>query len=142
MRVWVRYNSIFDDGCVQIANALQVNMGLTKLNLEGNNIKDAGAEAIAAALEVNSRLFFLGLGSNQIEDTGGKALARALDNSTGLSILDLEGNSINDEGGVAIAGLCSHAHCRPIGSQITDICLVDVDDVCEQLLQLEIPILT
>ncbi|XP_011270680.1 hypothetical protein, variant [Capsaspora owczarzaki ATCC 30864] len=91
-----------------IAEALEVNTTLIKLNLLSGQIGDAGAKAIAEALKVNTTLTQLHLSTiqlfnNQIGDVGAQALAEALEVNTTLTQLDLHGNQIGEVGAQAIA---------------------------------------
>ena len=86
-----------------LANALEKNTTLERLDLYANNIGDEGAKALASALEKNTTLVLLELAKNNIGDEGAKALATALEKNRSLERLYLELNYIGDEGAKALA---------------------------------------
>ena len=63
-------NLIGDSGAMSIAQALEHNTALVKLDLWDNKIGDKGAVSLARALEKNTVLTTLDLGINKITDTG------------------------------------------------------------------------
>ena len=90
----------------ELANALEKNTTLTKLNLYNTvNYLISYREAIilANALEKNTTLTRLDLGLNNIGDKGASAIASALKKNTTLALLFLSGNNIGDEGVKALA---------------------------------------
>ena len=94
-------NLIGDSGAMSIAQALEHNTALVKLDLWDNKIGDKGAVSLARALEKNTVLTTLDLGINKITDTGATAIAAALQVNTVVTELKLEGNTGIDEGIVA-----------------------------------------
>jgi hypothetical protein len=101
--VYLRSNSIGDDGAKAIAEALKVNAVVTELGLSNNKIGAEGAQAIAEALKVNAVLTNLELRRNSIGDDGAKAIAEALKVNAVLTYLRLDNNNIGAEGAKAIA---------------------------------------
>ena len=70
-------NSIGDEGCIALADALAApSSALRTLYLERNAIGDRGTAALGTALDRNTALETLGLLGNEMTDTGRVALAR------------------------------------------------------------------
>lgn len=105
----LNYNSIGDEGCTSLANAMGrgVLPHLEVLNLSCNNIRAAGCTALATAGSSGGlrRLTNLLLSCNSIGDAGCTALAQALRSGAlpQLQELRLMGNCIADAGCTALA---------------------------------------
>ena len=95
-------NAIGAAGAVGLAEVLKSNTTLTVLNLSYSGIGGAGAAGLAEALKSNTTLTVLNLSYNGIGDAGTAGLAEALKSNTTLTVLNLSYNSI---GGAGAAGL-------------------------------------
>ncbi|KAK3836714.1 MAG: hypothetical protein J3R72DRAFT_202049 [Linnemannia gamsii] len=101
--LYLRGNSIGDNGAVALSEALKTNSTLTTLSLYGNSIGDNGAVALSEALTINSTLTTLNLSDNWIEEDGAVALSEALKTNSTLTTLNLKGNFIREKGAVALS---------------------------------------
>ncbi|KXS10840.1 RNI-like protein [Gonapodya prolifera JEL478] len=90
MQVFFTDNRIGDDGAQVVADALKINMTLTKLLLRWNHIGVDGARAVADTLKVNTTLTQLILSDNGIGVDGARAVADALKVNKTLTELILE----------------------------------------------------
>jgi Ran GTPase-activating protein (RanGAP) involved in mRNA processing and transport len=97
------------EGITAIADALRVNVGLTKISLAGNKLGEEGTKAICEALKQNKILKELDLsgyvgyvGSNIGGAAGAKHVADMLGVNGGLTALDLSSNDLKDEGVSAV----------------------------------------
>lgn len=83
-------------GAILLANALtNTDSTLHTLNIGNNDISDRGATAIANALHINVNLTKVDISSNRITDEGGMALAEALQKNRHLVHLNLAENSLS-----------------------------------------------
>uniref|UniRef100_A0A6B2LRM0 Uncharacterized protein n=1 Tax=Arcella intermedia TaxID=1963864 RepID=A0A6B2LRM0_9EUKA len=93
-----------DPGATLIAEALQFNSTLTKIDLGGNGITDDGAISLAQALSSNVTLTDLRLFGSSIGVKGASAFAQLLLTNTTLSVLWLSsGQRIGDNGAIIIS---------------------------------------
>eukprot|EP01050_Picozoa_sp_SAG11_P010651 SAG11_NODE_1080_length_5962_cov_7.764284_1_plen_1743_part_00 len=86
-----------------VAEYLEANEVLLRLELSWNNIRLANAEQLADGLVTNSSLLELGLAWNSFGDRGGCALGRALRFNSTLKELDLTHNSIGEKATMVLA---------------------------------------
>jgi len=86
-----------------LAEALEVNVSVTSINLQEATIGDAGCKALADALKVNATVSSINLARNDIGDDGAKELAEALKINRSVTEISLTRNNIGDEGAQALA---------------------------------------
>ena len=91
-----------DSGAAILADVLEGNLTVAKLDWSFNGIGDAGAVALAKALTKNSTLTELDLSRNEIGDTGAAALAEAIKTNSSLKVLHFSCNRIGDGGCAAL----------------------------------------
>jgi Ran GTPase-activating protein (RanGAP) involved in mRNA processing and transport len=95
-------NSITPNGALILANGLENNYTLEKLNLLENRIGDMGVRCLTKPLSVNNTVLkILHLGRNGITDDGAEHLAQMLKTNKTLTHLFLYTNEIAN-GGVAM----------------------------------------
>ena len=104
-------NSIDDETCLVLADAIRNNINLRNLHLSNNKIGDEGMNAISDALENNHSLDLLNLGNNQINEKGAIAIVAVLRTNNTLKKLVLDKNNIGDEGVMALADALSTNQC-------------------------------
>ena len=68
----LRYQELYSDDALVIAEELAVNTTVTSLNMWKNNISKGGAKAIAAAIASNATLKSLDVEGNGVGDVGGE----------------------------------------------------------------------
>ena len=102
-RLDVSYNTIADAGAVALAKAIQTNTTLTELKLSYNTIADAGAAALTVTIQTNTTLTRLDVSYNTITDAGAAALAEGIQINSTLTELNLSQNKIGDPGAAALA---------------------------------------
>lgn len=90
--------SVTDAECRAIAEVLQENQSLKKLDLSNNCFGDEGAVILANALEMNNVLMHINVSRNQISDTGAIAFSKMLHVNKTLRVLNLRANKIGREG--------------------------------------------
>ena len=95
--------NIGNNGAITLAEAIQVNTTLQKINISNNSISDDGAAAISNSLKVNSSLQELNISRNKITSEGTKYIAEAIQVNTILEKLDLSCNAVSDDGAAAIS---------------------------------------
>ena len=89
-------NTSISSSCViTLAEALQSNRTLQRLDLSENEIGYLGAAALAQALKKNQTLTHLQLSGNKIGDSGAKEFVEALQCNETFIFLDLNGNPIS-----------------------------------------------
>ncbi|XP_068713583.1 NLR family CARD domain-containing protein 4-like [Montipora foliosa] len=91
-----------DSGAAILADVLEANLTVTKLDWSFNGIGDVGAAALAEALKRNSTLTELDLSRNGIGDKGAAALAEAIKTNSSLKVLHFSYNRIGDIGCAAL----------------------------------------
>ena len=96
-------NSIDDETCSVLANAIRNNNNVRELYLTNNKIGVEGMKAISEALKNNHILELLALSNNQLNVDGAKAIAAFLKMNNTLKNLDLTDNKVGDEGVKAVA---------------------------------------
>lgn len=96
-------NGIDPGGAAAIANALKSNQTLTHLQLRGNQIGDAGAARFSHCLLSNCTLVYLDLIRNGIKCSGAAAIAQALKSNETLTHLQLGWNDVGDTGAMEFA---------------------------------------
>ena len=92
-------------GIAFISTALQTNVTMTKLNINGCKMSDGGAESLARALTVNKTLQELYVNYSDISDTGTAHIATALKTNNTLKKLEISGETetATDEGALSLA---------------------------------------
>ncbi|KAJ3412302.1 T-complex-associated testis-expressed protein 1 [Chytridiales sp. JEL 0842] len=96
-------NSIDDDRCRLIANALLDNTTLKKLDLSHNKISDSGARGLAKLLSIPTcPLTHLNLANNKIGPHGASSIGKSIQNNPTLEHLNIRMNYLTDEGGAAL----------------------------------------
>ena len=98
----VSCRNLGDSGAAILADVLEANLTVTKLDWSFNGIGDVGAAALAEALGRNSSLTELDLSRNEIGDMGAAALAEAIKTNSALKVLHFSCNRIRDEGCAAL----------------------------------------
>ena len=91
-------NIICDDGAIAISNSLKYNSSLQQLNMSKNNITSEGAKYIAEAIQVTNTLEKLDLSSNAISNDGVAAISDSLQFNITLQELNMSRNEITSEG--------------------------------------------
>ena len=119
-------NNITKDGALKLAEGLQNNTSLEKLNLGYNNIGDIGVEYLTEALlKSNKTLLKLHLQSNSITANGAEHLAKMLTMNRSIRHLGLDYNSIGDRG-VQLLSLALRSNSVTV--DIAPTCEVSDDD--------------
>ena len=90
--------NVTNNGAITIAEAIQVNTTLQKLNISNNSISDDGAAAIIYSLQFNNSLQELKMSRNKITSEGVKKISEVIQVNTTLKHLDLSINKIVDDG--------------------------------------------
>jgi Ran GTPase-activating protein (RanGAP) involved in mRNA processing and transport len=103
---WLGFRDLGVADAYELAQALEVNCTLKKLNLNGNNIQDEGLIAVLEALK-GKDLMELNLAGNSIGDKGCTAVVEYLKTNRYLKSLCLLGNSITDKGAMELATVLS-----------------------------------
>ena len=103
VRLDLSCNRIDSFGAAAIANGLKSNRTLTHLQLRENHISDAGAARFAQCLRSNCTLVYLDLIGNSIKYLGAAAIAQALKSNRTLTHLQLGWNEVGDSGAVEFA---------------------------------------
>ena len=85
----ISYNALGGDAIQHLANALRVNQGLKKLELDisGNALRNGSIQHIAHALQVNQHLKRLELANCSITDDGLCCLVKSIHNHCALNAL-------------------------------------------------------
>jgi Ran GTPase-activating protein (RanGAP) involved in mRNA processing and transport len=121
----LRGNNIRGEGAKALADCLRTNRHLTSVCLEWNNVGllNYGVNALAQSLESNVSITKLDLRNNRISAEGGYALARAIKVNRTLTTIDLRWNDIGPQAGAAfIEALRSNQaimECRLSGNKIS-----------------------
>jgi len=84
------------------------------LDVAWNVLHDDAASALADVIENNSTLERIQLECNGIGDKGAAFLAHALPRNESLQVLDLRGNQIHDAGAIALAVALTNARCQDL----------------------------
>eukprot|EP00928_Gymnodinium_smaydae_P038914 TRINITY_DN2671_c2_g1_i1.p1 TRINITY_DN2671_c2_g1~~TRINITY_DN2671_c2_g1_i1.p1 ORF type:complete len:349 (-),score=77.21 TRINITY_DN2671_c2_g1_i1:138-1184(-) len=126
-----------NEGARFLAEALRENRTLQELHLNANRIGAPGAQRLAEALSCNWALRRLRLadqgGSGSLRDESAGCFADALMKNRSLEELDLSMNHIGEEGLRKLArALQSNCTLQVLGYR-SNVCLVDVEDVCREL---------
>ena len=87
---------------LMIANAIQINITLVKLDISFNTLSDKGATAISDCLRANNILQELNLSNNKITSEGATRIAEAINVNTVLQKLDISNNWIDVEGLISL----------------------------------------
>ena len=95
---------------VMLANAVQINTTLLKLNISCNTLSDEGIAAISECLKVNNILKELNISKNEISSEGAMTIAEALQLNTALVKLDISRNMLSDKGALSITA-CLKINC-------------------------------
>ena len=103
VRLDLSCNRIDSFGAAAIANGLKSNRTLTHLQLRENHISDAGAARFAQCLRSNCTLVYLDLIGNSIKYLGAAAIAQALKSNRTLTHLQLGWNEVGDSGAMEFA---------------------------------------
>ena len=98
-------NLIGNHGAEAVGILLSTNKSLQWLSLWNNNIDSRGVHFIAEGVAANSSLEVLLMGANDIGDSGAMDLAHALRKNTSLKRLNIGSGHIGSRGGVALAGM-------------------------------------
>ena len=96
-------NSICDDGVIAISNSLKYNISLQELNMSRNEITSEGIKKITTAIQINDTLKQLDLSINKINDEGANFLSDGLKNNISLLKLNISHSNITDRGIEVIA---------------------------------------
>ena len=96
---------------VMIANAVQINTTLVKLDISCNTLSDEGAAAVSGCLKVNNILKELNISKNQITSEGAMTIAEALQLNTTLVKLDISSNMLSDKGALSITDCLKINNC-------------------------------
>ena len=99
------YNYLTCNGMKKLADGLDDNTSLVRLNLFNNKIADQGVYYLCLN---NCKLRTLYLGQNQITDKGAEYLSEMLKTNTTLTQLGLSNNEITDLGVIHIANSLTH----------------------------------
>ena len=94
--------NVTNNGAITIAEAIQMNTTLQKLNISNNSISDDGAAAISDGLKNNNSLQELNISRNEITNEGAQYIAEAIQVNTTLEKINVSCNAISDDGAVAI----------------------------------------
>lgn len=79
-------HGIADYGALRLAEGLEANTGLKRLDLSNNRVTRDGAVGLAAMMERNTTLEALNLSYNRLEDEGAETLCTAIvSNPCGVS---------------------------------------------------------
>jgi hypothetical protein len=92
--------SIDDQSCIELAQALKINSTIKHINLSYNQIGDIGTIALSQAL--NEHIYSINFSHNQIGDEGVVALADKLKTNKHYFV-SLSHNQIGDKGMIALA---------------------------------------
>jgi len=116
--VVLSYQKLGDTACEAVGKALQKNVKVTTLWLNGNRIGPRGVAKFVDALldgPESSALLFLDLTGNPIGDDGARALARFLETDPQLHKLVMKQTQVEDAGAEAInEALDSNTHLEEI----------------------------
>ena len=95
--------NIGNNGAITLAEAIQVNTTLQKINISSNSISDDGVAAISNSIKFNTSLQELNISRNMITSEGTKYIAEAIQVNTTLERLDLSCNAVSDDGATAFS---------------------------------------
>jgi len=98
------------EGCRALSVALEKNLFLKSLALNGCAVSDEGVAALSDGLAKNKSLDELYLTENCIGDDGARSIASALARNGYLTELHLEGNRIASDGAAALERALEHAN--------------------------------
>ena len=96
-------NKISDDGASFISDSLKTSTSLKELNVSNTKITSEGAKGIAEAIEVNSRLERIDLSFSKLCDVGANFISNGLKANKSLQELNMSKNEITTEGAKGIA---------------------------------------
>mmetsp|Transcript_13277 Transcript_13277/g.30218 ORF Transcript_13277/g.30218 Transcript_13277/m.30218 type:complete len:659 (+) Transcript_13277:80-2056(+) len=102
----LRGNEISDAGAIKIAEALQTQRSLLKLDFSDNMLRGAGASGLADTADVHVKLKSLWVGRNRIGDMGAVAIASSAARHVALQHVDLQANGITDAGAAHMSEAC------------------------------------
>ena len=90
----ISHNEISDDGAIAFSECLKTNTTLIELDMSWNNITCKGASVIVEAIQVNTALQKLNISKTEISDDGVIAFSECLKTNTTLIELDMSWNNI------------------------------------------------
>lgn len=97
-------NNSIESGGADIGRSLQINRTLAYLNLSENKLGMEAGKEIAEMLTYNGSLKILLLSGNDFGDTEAVHFANGLRQNSSLQVLDLHSNNIGDLGSIALGG--------------------------------------
>ena len=89
------HNEFRDATAKAIAEAIEDNPPIEKIDLASNLINDSGGELLGLAIASNTKLVSLNLRKNNLRATSGAMFAQSMKENKTLKSLKLEANSIN-----------------------------------------------
>ncbi|XP_052273709.1 leucine-rich repeat-containing protein 74B-like [Dreissena polymorpha] len=92
----MKYHGLGPLGMKAMADPLEVNTSIEKMDLEGNYMLGIGAKYLANVLKDNVYVTELTLSENKIGNMGAKAVCDLLMENKTITYLDLRGNNIED----------------------------------------------
>ena len=100
--------NIGNNGAITLAEAIQANTTLQKINVSNNSISDNGVAVISNSLKFNISLQELNISRNKITSEGTKYIGESILLNTTLQKLDLSCNAVSDDGAAAISDNLKH----------------------------------
>jgi Ran GTPase-activating protein (RanGAP) involved in mRNA processing and transport len=94
---------IIEEYTIAIANMINENTTIVKLNLERNYLGDFGIDVIADALRMNTTITNLNLSRNNLEVCETQKITDALNTNTTITKLNLSDNWLGEDGALVIA---------------------------------------
>ncbi len=91
------------EGAKAIATALESNVTLTRLYLDGNQVSVSGGSVLACALCNHPSMVEFSLANCEIRDEGAVSFGEVLGKSKSIQMLCLDGNNIGPVGAMAVA---------------------------------------
>ena len=91
-------NSICDDGAARISNCLKYNVSLKELNISQNNITNRGIRVITKTIQMNSTLQNINISKNRISTEGLLYFMEAVKNNCTLRVVNITHNNVTRSG--------------------------------------------
>ena len=97
-------NSISDDGATAIINSIKFNTSnsLQELNISQNNITNDGIKVLAEVIEINSTLQNINISKNHIAIEGLMCFMKAVKNNCSLQVVNITHNNVTRSGFTSI----------------------------------------
>ena len=101
-RINISSNSISDYGAAAISNSIKFNISLQELNISHNNITNDGIKALTKAIKINSAIQNIDISKNHISIEGVLCFMEEVKNNCTLQVVNITHNNITRSGFTSI----------------------------------------